>query len=256
MRFEQALRQEYLEYADGNGPDEFSETGNDLANPFKPRYNLSPSQMAPVVLDEAPTRLTALRWGLIPQWAKDEKIGFQCINARSETIATKNAFRDAWKKRHCLVPAEGFYEWEILGPKLKQPWHFLRKDDEPFAFAGLWESWRPPGSPPEAEPLRTFTIITGPPNEVVAPVHDRMPVIVPREKWKAWLSPETPLEERAAMLRPYPAGEMRAYRISARVSFPANDDPSIIEPATVERPLPTRPPKKHPSLEQQGELFG
>lgn len=201
-------------------------------NPFKPRYNVAPSQTMPVVLDAVPGKFSLLRWGLVPWFAKDVKFGFQCINARCETVASKPAFREAWKKRHCLVPADGFFEWQKLDAagKHKQPFNIGMADDEPFAFAGLWENWRDPAAPPDAEPLRTFTIITGAPNELVAPIHDRMPVILPREKYAAWLSLNTPPDERAAMLTPFPAERMKAFPISPRVGSPKNDDPAIIEP--------------------------
>lgn len=226
------------------------------------------------MLNEVRRKFSLLRWGLVPFFAPDVKFGFQCINARAETVASKPAFREAWKKRHCLVPADGFYEWQKLDPagKQKQPYHIGMADDEPFAFAGLWESWRGPdlekgrggagetsgirGAAGEPGELRTFTIITGPPNELVAPIHDRMPVILPREKYAAWLSPDTPPEERAAMLKPFPAERMKAYRISPRVGSPKNDDAAIIEPLGV-APLPVRPGKgKLKTDPGQGELFG
>lgn len=219
--------------------------------PFRARYNVAPTQQMPVVTDEAPHEFTLARWGLVPTWAKDAKIGAQCINARCETVATKPAFRSAWKKRRCLVPADGFYEWMKVGAS-KVPHHILMRDEEPFAFAGLWEAWRDPNGPPDAKIMRTFTIITGPPNELVAPIHDRMPVILPRENYAAWLSPDTTSEDRTAMLKPFPAEAMRAYPISPRVSSPRNDDVALLEPATAaapEKPLP-RPP-----IQEQGQLF-
>jgi len=197
--------------------------------PFPKRYNIAPTQRVAVVYDEAPDTLGEARWGLVPSWAKDTKIASSLINARCETVATKPAFRAAWKKRRCLVPADGFYEWQKSGA-VKIPQHILMRTGEPFAFAGLWETWHDPATP-EAEPLRTCTIITGPPNELVAPIHDRMPVILPRERYTAWLSPETTPEERTAMLTPFPAEQMRAYPISPRVNSPRNDDPALIDPA-------------------------
>lgn len=182
----------------------------------------------PVVLDEAPDTLTELRWGLVPSWAKDWKLGAQCINARSETVATKPAFRAAWKKRRCLVPADGFYEWKRCGSG-KVPHDITMRDGEPFAFAGLWEIWRDPAQP-DAPPVRTFSIITGPANELVAPIHDRMPVILPRDKYRCWLSSDTSLDECTNMLQPFPAELMCARPISPRVNFPRNDDPSLLEP--------------------------
>jgi putative SOS response-associated peptidase YedK len=202
----------------------------------KPRYNIAPTQSVPVLLDESPDELTELRWGLVPFWSKDMKIGSSLINARAETVRSKPAFRDAYQKRRCLVPADGFYEWKKAGV-LKIPHHIRMADEAPFAFAGLWESWRDPLRPADAEPVRTFTIITGEPNEFVATIHNRMPVIIPRDRYGTWLSPKTSAEERSALLVPYPASEMKADPISPRVNSPRNDDASVLE---AEEPLTYR----------------
>jgi len=154
------------------------------------------------------------------------KIGSSLINARAETVATTPAFRAAYRKRRCLVPTDGFYEWQKSG-SAKIPQHILMSDGEPFAFAGLWELWWNP-STPDAEPLRTCTIITGEPNALVAPIHNRMPVILARENYTAWLSADTSEAERASLLSPFPAERMRSYPISARVNSPRNDDASVI----------------------------
>jgi putative SOS response-associated peptidase YedK len=241
-----------LEFADGMPADEFSEVRLG-GGPFPARYNVAPTQRMPVVFDENPRQLGLARWGLVPSWAKDPKIGNSLINARAETVASKPAYRAAWKKRRCLVPADGFYEWQKAGAA-KIPQHILMKDGEPFAFAGLWEIWRDPAAPPEVEPLRTFTIITGEPNALVAPIHDRMPVILPRDRYVAWLSPDTPEAERAAMLVPFPAEQMHAYPISSRVNSPRNDDAALIEEVSADRPLPTQP--KPASDQTQPDLFG
>lgn len=193
-----------------------------------PRYNVAPTQTMPVVLDESPDELTAVRWGLVPSWAKDTKIGASLINARQETVASKPSFRTAYKKRRCLVPADGFYEWQKSGVT-KIPQHISMRDGEPFAFAGLWENWWDSAAP-EAPPLRTFTIITGEPNELVAPIHNRMPVILARTDYAAWLSPDTSTEIRASLLQTFPAELMQAYPISSRVNSPRNDDAALLEP--------------------------
>jgi putative SOS response-associated peptidase YedK len=153
------------------------ETVNAVPN-SAPNYNGAPTQQLPVVrLDEEGRRsLDLLRWGLIPFWAKDSAIGMRCINAMAETAAAKPAFRDAFRRRRCLVPVDGFYEWQKRSTGKKQPYAIVSADGKPFAMAGLWENWKEPQS---GETVRTFTIITGPPNELVAPIHNRMPVILP-----------------------------------------------------------------------------
>lgn len=199
-----------------------------LGGHFLPRFNIAPTQNVAVVLDETPDVLSEVRWGLIPVWAKDRKIASSLINARAETVATKPPFHSAYKRRRCLVAADGFYEWQKTG-SIKIPQHIRMRDGRPFAFAGLWEIWRDPAEP-ESEPLRTCVIITCPPNSLAATIHDRMPVILPRESYRAWLSPDTAPDDRAALLQPYPSEGMEASPISTRVNSPRNDDPSIIEP--------------------------
>jgi putative SOS response-associated peptidase YedK len=164
--------------------------------------------------------LDLLRWGLIPSWAKDEKIGYSAINARAEGIDTKSAFREALVKRRCLVPADGFYEWQKLGPKEKQPYHIRMKGGGVFAFAGLWEGWKLPG---QEEWLRTFTIATTTANEICVPIHYRMPVILEQADWSRWLGEESsevlPLE----LLKPFPADRMEAIPIGAAVGNVKNE---------------------------------
>ena len=178
------------------------ETANALPN-TAPNYNGAPTDHLPVVrLDRDGRRsLDLLRWGLIPYWAKDPSIGARCINAMAETVAAKPAFRDAVRRRRCLVPVDGFYEWQKRPAGKKQPYAIVSADGKPFAMAGLWENWKEPQS---GETVRTFTIITGPPNELVAPIHNRMPVILPPSHWRAWLGEEpAPQEELLALLQPY-----------------------------------------------------
>ena len=214
-----------------------------LLNPFgpapnlRPRYNVAPTQrVAAVRLVEGERRLSMLRWGLIPSWAKDPSIGAKLINARVETVRTKPAFRAAWKaRRRALVPADGFYEW--TGPRTaRQPWLIAMRNSAPFAFAALWERWTVRedavlrGSLAELVPgdvLETFTILTGEPNATVAPVHDRMPVIVPPGRFEPWLAGEdVPLDA-------YPPESMTVHPVSAHVNKAANDDPRCIEPVTL-----------------------
>src|SRR5687767_11150165 len=164
--------------------DEFSEIR------LVPRFNISPTQQVPVILDAAPRTITSAKWGLIPSWSKDEKIGSSLCNARAETVVEKPAFRTAFRKRRCWVPADGFYEWKKT-PIGKQPYRFTMKDDSMFFFAGLWETWRNAGG----KEVRTVTLITTEPNAVTQEVHDRMPVILPPENRDAWLAKETPVEK-------------------------------------------------------------
>lgn len=198
----------------------------DPPSDLKPRFNIAPTQNVPVVRQSAHgTRECAmLRWGLIPSWATDEKIGARMINARSETAAEKPSFRSAVKSRRCLVPASGFYEW-VKGPDGKQP-HFIHfADARPFAFAGLWERW----SKGENGPLETFTILTTTPNDLISDLHDRMPVILPPDTYIDWLEPGALASERLQQLTaPHPADGMEAYPVSTHVNRPANDDPECL----------------------------
>ncbi len=188
---------------------------------FPPRYNIAPTQtVATVRAGEAGRELAMMKWGLVPFWAKDTKIAYKTINARVETVAAAPAFRAAFKARRCLILADGFYEWKPTGPKTKQPYRFVIDSGSPFAFAGLWETW----DKGEA-PLTTCTIITGEPNSVAAPIHDRMPVILDPTTYDAWLSGTAGRE----VLTPFPADRMRAYLVSTRVGNVRNDDAAIIE---------------------------
>jgi len=194
-----------------------------------PHYNASPTQALPVLLNEGERQIQLLRWGLIPHWSKDMSTAYKMINARSETLDEKPSYRDPFNKRRCLVLADGFYEWQKTG-KGKIPMRFTLKSGEPFAFAGLWENWKDPNDP-DGNWLRTFTIITGQPNSLVAPVHDRMPMILLPENEKAWLDNEAGPTIWHDILRPYPAELMRAYPVSTRLNVTTNDDPSLIAPA-------------------------
>jgi putative SOS response-associated peptidase YedK len=192
-----------------------------------PRYNIAPTQQVGVVLNESPARLSMVQWGLIPGWAKDPGIGAQMINARAETLPEKPAFRSAFKKRRCLVLADGFYEWrKEEDGKTKTPIYLHLKSNEPFAMAGLWEVW----ISPEGVKRRTCTIITTQPNELVTPIHNRMPVILPRETEADWLDGNAMAPALMAMLKPYAAELMQAHAVSRRVNAPANDDPTLIQP--------------------------
>ncbi len=191
---------------------------------WQPRYNVAPTQPVAAVLDATSRRAEWLRWGLIPTWAKDPAIGSRLINARSETITEKPSFRSAFSRRRCLILADGFYEWkrqpDQKGPS--QPFYFHRADRKPFAFAGLWETWKPP----EGEVIRSCTIITCEANEVVSPIHDRMPVILSGGQMWQWLEPGTP-ETLTGFLKPYPAQWMATYPISRAVNDANRESPEL-----------------------------
>jgi len=197
-----------------------------------PRYNIAPTQpVATVVRDveHGDNRLVLMRWGLIPHWAKDPKIGNKLINARGETVHEKPSFRAALRRRRCLIVADGFYEWQAQPDGPKQPMYITLVDHQPFGFAGLWEQWTEPDS---GDTLTTCTIITTSPNALLKPIHNRMPVILPREDYAAWLDPErSDPAQVMPLLRPYPAERMTAYPVSRRVNAPTFDDPSLIERA-------------------------
>jgi putative SOS response-associated peptidase YedK len=201
-----------------------------------PRYNIAPSQDVPIVRsspyhgEEAarePMRELALaRWGLVPFWASDPKIGNRMINARGETVADKPAFRAAFRKRRCLVPADGFFEWQRSAAG-KQPWFIRAADGEPLAFAGLWELWDAKGTEP---PLASCTIITTRANEMMKPLHDRMPVVLAPSAREAWLDPASSPAALQGLLEPAAEAALEAWPVSLRVNSPANEDASLVEP--------------------------
>ena len=192
---------------------------------LRPRYNIAPSQDVVAIRRAADGReLVSLRWGLIPFWAKEAAIGNRMINARAETAAGKPAFRAAFRRRRCLVAADGFYEWQKTDGGPKQPYFIRLADDAPFAIAGLWERW----SAPDGEAVESCTLLTTGANDLLRPIHDRMPVILAPAAYDAWLDAEAPSAE--ALLRPYPAGEMTAYAIGRLVNDPRTDAAACIAP--------------------------
>ena len=198
---------------------------------FAPSFNVAPQSVQPVVRlnrDSGDREFALLRWGLVPFWAKHAKFGYSTINARAEEAASKPAFREALKKRRCLVPADAFYEWMKPNAKLKIPYAIALTSGEPCALAGLWESWRPAEGPS----IETFTILTTDPNEVTEPFHNRMPVILEPKDYDRWLEPGDPARPPIDLLRPYPADRMRAWPVSARVGNVRNNDPTLLEPVT------------------------
>ncbi len=195
---------------------------------FKPRYNIAPTQRVPIVrLEDGHLAVAEARWGLVPSWADDPSIGNRMINARGETVAEKPFFRSAFKSRRCLVPADGFYEWQKVG-KGKQPWRFVKPDRGPFLFAGLWEHWRPDES---ADWLTTFTIITTTPNQIAEAVHDRMRVILDKAGAQAWMAPKAAPAALKDLLAPCPGISLERYPVGAAVGSPSNDSPAVIKPA-------------------------
>jgi len=194
------------------------------------RYNIAPTQDVLAIVHEEPMKsrvFAILRWGLVPRWAKDASGAAKLINARGETVASKPSFRDAYRKRRCVIPADGFYEWTRNAART--PFAIARKDRRTMPFAGLWERWTDPAS---GETIKTCTIITTTANELCAPIHDRMPVILDANDVARWLGEEPANEDQlAALLRPYPADAMIAFAVDKRVGNVRNDDPTLIEPA-------------------------
>jgi putative SOS response-associated peptidase YedK len=192
----------------------------------RPRYNLAPTQLMPVVINDGERMLDAYRWGLIPSWAKEAAIGNKLINARGETVAEKPSFRSALKRRRCLVLVDGWFEWK-QSTRPKTPYLFRRKDGRPLAFAGLWEEWTAPDT---GEVLRTCTVITTGPNAVMAPIHDRMPVILPPSAQELWLRPEP---QEAAVLQPLLVPNedepLEAWEVARVVNSPMNDVAACVE---------------------------
>lgn len=194
---------------------------------FEPTFNAGPQSTQPIVRlarHSGAREFALLRWGLVPSWAKDGNHGYSMINARAEEVTAKPAYREAFKKRRCLVPADAFYEWQKRHAKDKIPFAIALRSGEPYAFAGLWERWRPPEGPP----LETFTIITTDPNEVTEPLHDRMPVILEPRDYDRWLEPGDPERPPTDLLRPYPAEKIEAWPVSERVGNVRNDDPELL----------------------------
>jgi putative SOS response-associated peptidase YedK len=206
--------QKELELGDANGD-------------WNPKYNIAPSQKVPVVMDVKERTIEFCQWGLIPFWAKDPSIGNRMINARMETLSEKPAFQQAFKSRHCLILADGFYEWQHTGTKRTSatPYYFRLKSEKPFAFAGLWDSW----NKPDGESLKTCAIITCPPNEIVSRVHERMPVILNPENYWDWLSQNTRSEFEKHLV-PFDSSKMIGFPVGKMINNPKYDSKDCIEP--------------------------
>lgn len=194
---------------------------------IKPSYNIAPTQKVAVVLNENPNEITFAQWGLIPSWSKDKSTGSKMINARAETLSEKPSFSRLLQKRRCLIFADGFFEWKAIeGTKKKSPYFIRMKTGEPFTFAGLWDKWKSP----EGETITSVVIITTEPNNIVSPIHKRMPVIVLPQERGLWLSDETNQAIFQPLLMPYPNDEMEAYEVSQSVNNPGFNDITIIQP--------------------------
>lgn len=197
-----------------------------------PSYNVAPQSLQPVVRLDSETgerELLIMRWGLIPFWSKDSKIAYSTINAKAETITTSPAFREAVKRRHCLVPADLFWEWKKIDAKTKQPYAIALKDDSLFAFAGLWDTWKDKAT---GQAINTYTVITTDPNELISglSIHDRMPVILHLRDYERWLAPAEPSELPIDLLRPFPAEEMKAWKVGSAVGNVRNNNPDLLVP--------------------------
>ena len=227
---------------------------------FPPRYNVAPTQPIPIVrLVNGERHFALVRWGLLPSWVKDPKSFTLLINARGESAAEKPAFRAAMKRRRCLIPADGFYEWQKAGER-KRPFYVHAKSGKPLAFAGLWETW----TGPNGEELETGTIVTTAANKTLAPIHDRMPVIVPPDGFDLWLdTANVDAKTAAALIAPAPENLLEAFEISTAVNRVANDNPKLIEPvaegatdAAPAKPAAKKAPAKRGKKDnRQGALF-
>jgi putative SOS response-associated peptidase YedK len=198
--------------------------------PIEARYNIAPTQNILAVRQMADDReAVLLKWGLIPSWAKDASMGARLINARSETVEEKPAFRQAFKQRRCIIPADGFYEWQRTEGR-KQPFFFRMRDESPFGFAGLWERWEGEGD----QIINSCTILTTEANKVLQPVHDRMPVILNRDDYELWFDEDVRKRDLIKdLLRPYPSAEMAGHPVSASINSPRNQGAELIERMTI-----------------------
>ena len=201
----------------------------DFSPELDPRYNIAPTQSVPAlrVAEEGSRRLVMLHWGLVPRWAKERAIGNRMINARSETLAEKPAYRDAFRRRRCLVLADGWYEWQPAAGG-KQPWFVRLRDPRPIAFAGLWERWKDPAG----EMLESCTIVTTDASESIRKIHERMPVVLPEQAWDRWMDPAyTDTEALSKTLGPYDSKALQAWQVSRLVNAPKNEGAKLIEAA-------------------------
>lgn len=195
---------------------------------YKPNYNCAPSQILPVICGENPEKLSYFIWGSIPLWAKDKSIGNRIINARGETITKKESFKNSFRRKRCLIPADAFYEWKSVKQKKRRtPFRIFLKDSPLFSMAGIWDQWQSY----DGSLIKVFYIITTTPNELISQIHNRMPVILKKEHEKIWLN-KNKEDVLLGLLKPYPSQEMDAYEISELVNYTSNNSPEITKPAT------------------------
>jgi len=196
----------------------------EMLEDFKPRYNIAPSQLVPVITSDSPKGFSHFYWGITPAFAKNKPVAYKLINARSESITEKISFKNAFKKNRCLVPADGFYEWKKVGKKTKVPYRFVFHNESLFSFAGIWEEFETE----KGEIAHTFTILTTRPNLLTSEIHDRMPVILTKENEGKWLNLNSSEEELLSMLAPFPDDQMTKYAVSPMVNHVVNDSPFVI----------------------------
>jgi putative SOS response-associated peptidase YedK len=194
---------------------------------WKPKYNIAPTQLVPVVTSENPDGISFFYWGLIPNWSKEKSVSPKLINARAETLAEKVSFKQPLEKRRCLIPADGFYEWKVLGKKTKIPHRITLKNQGLFSFAGLWEEFEDDNE----EVRHTFTIITTRANSLISDIHDRMPVILDKNSEKLWLDESISTADHLSLLMPFPSEEMETYTVSSLVNSVLHDHEGLIKPA-------------------------
>lgn len=191
---------------------------------FLPSYNVAPQSVQPVVhlSDEGGRCISLMRWGLVPNWARDPRFGLHTINARAEEAAAKPAFRESLKRRRCLVPVDAFYEWQRVSSKLRRPYAVALKSGSPYALAGLWDEWMTP----QGEPLASFTVLTTSANALMAPIHERMPVLIDRNNYAEWLDPASDPQR---LMKPFDAALMEAWPVSERVGNVRNNEPALLD---------------------------
>jgi putative SOS response-associated peptidase YedK len=196
----------------------------DVTAAYSPKYNAAPTQLLPVITGENPDGFSFFYWGIVPAWSNNRAISPKLINARAETLAERASFKGAFHNRRCLVPADGFYEWKQIGKKTKIPYRFILSNESPFAFAGIWDEFENL----EGEQVQTFTLITTQANELVTPIHDRMPVILTPESEKIWLDKNSTPRQLLDVLKPYSEDEMANYTVSPKVNNAMNEGPELI----------------------------
>ena len=206
--------------------DRFSIVNRQIAIDLEPHYNITPGNYLPVVVKNSPNQVELMKWGLVPHWSKEPRVKYSTINARAENITSSSVYREPFRTKRCLIPANGFFEWKQTASG-KVPYFIHLKHEPMFAFAGLYDIW----TDAEGKEFKSFSIITTTPNEIMQPIHNRMPVILPKEHEEVWLTPEeTNTAKLLTFLQPYPSNQMEAYTVSTEVNRPMNDNAEVIKP--------------------------